>query len=105
VTSETEKKQANQGRGDEDVAVAERAEADVKRADPASVLALTSEAASPGESRAGRGRQCSSGGRSAGGCGHRRRGHLRVGAAGVTASSRQDDRPTLECRTKTMSNL
>jgi hypothetical protein len=64
VTSEPEKKQANRGRGDEDAAVAERAEADAKRADPASVLALTTEAASPGESRAGRGRHCSSSGRS-----------------------------------------
>jgi len=38
VTSEPEKKQANRGRGDKNAAVTERAEADAKRADPASVL-------------------------------------------------------------------
>jgi len=98
VTSEPEKKQANRGRGDKNAAVTERAEADAKRADPASVLALTltTEVASPGESRAGRGRHYGGGGQSAGlsraaagGRKHRRRGNLRVGAAGVTASSRR----------------
>jgi len=52
VTSKPEKKQVNRGRGDEDAAVAEREEAAVKRADPASVLALTTEAASPVSSSA-----------------------------------------------------
>jgi len=94
VTSEPEKKQANRGRGDKNAAVTERAEADAKRADPASVLALTTEVASLGESRAGRGRHCGDGGQSAGlsraaagGRKHRRRGNLRVGPADVTASS------------------
>ena len=94
VTSEPEKKQANQGRGDKNAAVTERAEADAKRADPASVLALTTEVASPGESRAGRGRYYDGGGRSAGlsrapagGRRHRRRGNLRVGDADVTCNT------------------
>jgi hypothetical protein len=63
---EPEKKQANRGRGDKDAALAERAEADVKRADPAPVLVLTTEEVSPGESRAGRERNCGGDGRSAG---------------------------------------
>ena len=66
MTSEPEKKQANRGRGDKNAAVTERAEADAKRAYPASVLTLTTEVASPGESRAGRGRYYDGGGRSAG---------------------------------------
>ena len=66
MTSEPKKKLENRGRGDKNAAVMERAEADAKRADPASVLALTTEVASPGESRAGRGRHYGGGGQSAG---------------------------------------
>ena len=94
VTSEPEKKQANRGRGDKNMAVTEWAKADAKHADPTSVLALTTEVASQGESRPGRGRHCGGGGRSAGllwapagGRRHRRRGNLRVGAADVTCNT------------------